>query len=181
MTATLKPLGMSEQDAAAAGPPDGKRQRRFRQTMLDMYRTPLPTAQDIDRLEQDVGPLPAAYAAFLMRTNGGIPHRSTLVTRDNERVVNFFFPLNHPPHFPDGLRAVRSLYAARVPAHMLPIASAGGGDLLLLGLAGERRGSIHYWDHDLECDDDDAADYFDNVECVAGSIDALLDRLCELG
>lgn len=180
MTATIKPLGMSEQDAAAAGPPDDRRQRRFRQTMLDLYRTPLPTAEDIGRLEQDVGPIPAAYAAFLLRTNGGMPHPSPLLTRDNARVVNFFFPLNHPPSFTDGLQAVRSLYATRVPAHTLPIASAGGGDLLLIGLAGERRGRIYYWDHDLECDADDAADYFDNVECVAGSIDTLLDRLCEL-
>ena len=179
MTAIIEPLGMSEQAAAAAGPPDGKRQRRFRQTMLDMYRTPLPTAADIARLERDVGPLPAAYAAFLMRTNGGTPRPAIIVTRDNERVVNFFFPLNHPPSFTQGLRAVRDLYAARVPAHMLPIASAGGGDLLLLGLAGAQPGAIHYWDHDLECDDDDAADYVDNVECVAPSIDALLTLLCE--
>lgn len=60
-------------------------------------------------------------------------------------------------------------YNDRYPNVMLPIASAGGGDLLLLGLKGEYRSKIYYWDHNFEAEKS-GANYFENVTFISNCL-----------
>ena len=48
---------------------------------------------------------------------------------------------------------------------MLPIASTGGGDHLLLGWRGEFKSKIYYWDHELESEGS-GENYFENIKFV---------------
>ena len=144
-----------------------------------MYDAPVPTEEDLSELEILVGTLPAEYRSFLAKHNGGEPEPNILVTPDNELVINYFLPLNAPRGYYACLYRYREVYEGRVPRGMLPIASAGGGDLILIQLVGPDQGKIYYWDHELECEAD-AFDYYENIELLAGSFNELLDRLCHV-
>ena len=70
------------------------------------------------------------------------------------------------------------MYEDRYPDVMLPIASTGGGDLLLIGLEGEYKSKIYYWDHNLEAEDS-GGKYFYNITYVANDLNSFLDQLYE--
>ncbi len=105
---------------------------------------------DLQRFERRLGlVLPEDYKAFLLLNNGG---RTTLYVLRAGNVgpviVNDFFGLD--PGSPLDLDDNVLSYKGRVPAGFLPFANDPGGNVFLLALADENRGSVFFWDHERE-------------------------------
>ncbi|RUR67498.1 SMI1/KNR4 family protein [Variovorax guangxiensis] len=173
----FRKLGLSEVEIEAQARAGSRLDRRTSKAYRSMYETGNPTDEDIKELENVVGAVPEDYKAFLKSHNGGIPSATLLKTRSNERVINSLLALKAPLGFGDSIGARMKVYDGRVPEKTFPIASAGGGDLVLLNTASGNLGEILYWDHNFESDEDDASDYFDNTEVVAASFSEFLNKL----
>jgi hypothetical protein len=82
--------------------------------------------------------------------------------------------LTSPKGFEESIDSYLQCYRERIPTSTLPIASAGGGDLLLIDLG--TSGAINYWDHNFEGELVQGK-YYANVEQVAASFNDLLEAL----
>ena len=172
---TFKKLGYSSDEIAAEESRGNKFGQKAARTWLAMYNTPPPVESDFRNLETQFGSLPKDYRDFLQTHNGGIPSQTNLRTKSNIRVVDNFLALTAPRGFYDSIANYISIYSRRIPSGTVPIASAGGGDLLLLDVNAASYGRILYWDHNLEADDPDlATGHHENTEEVASSFTELL-------
>lgn len=146
-------------------------------------KSPLTEAVVAD-FESEIGAaLPADYRAFLLANNGGssdhdrftvrwsTPPHSDPITRE---VLDYFRSLGEGAL--DMRKALRA-FSGRVPDGALPVATDPFGNQILLGLAGDHRGRVYFWLHDLppEMDETDPA----NLGVVADSFDAFLAGLRE--
>jgi hypothetical protein len=75
-------------------------------------------------------------------------------------------------------------YKDRMPDTIIPIGDDGGGNQICLGIKGTERGSVFYWDHDNEWDEDDYLEEygepmpperkFQNVQLIADSFEGFI-------
>jgi hypothetical protein len=75
----------------------------------------------------------------------------------------------------------------RMPETIIPIGDDGGGNKVCLGIKGDERGKVYYWDHNNEWDEDDYLEEygmpmppeakFQNVCLVAESFEDFIQRL----
>ena len=100
-------------------------------------RVPPVTERDIVAAESQLGVgIPETYRTFLKATNGGQAvdgHFSNMVG------VQAFLGLG------DMVNNHKALHD-RIPADMVPIATAEGGNSVLI----DGRGAVYFWDHELE-------------------------------
>jgi hypothetical protein len=112
-------------------------------------------------LEKKLGvSLPADYRTLLLTSNGGVVDerneffplgdmRSRAVF-DEGFLLDTFFPAKDT-EYPDGeLWNVIECFRGRIPAHTIPVAENGCGDLILLGIKGRDIGVVYAWDHEHE-------------------------------
>ena len=133
------------------------------------HREP-PAARDlVSRLENEIGhPLPDSYRRYLLEQDGGW-------VADNDTALHTIFGLGDVP-------AVRSMwkklktYAGRVPPWSLPVASDVYGNLFIISLRPEEAGTVWFWDHEEEADEDEPPSE-DNVELRAADWLTFLDRI----
>lgn len=98
--------------------------------------------QDIALFEQLVGyPLPADYAEFLLKFNGGIPSNGIL---NENMVIDYFFALKADYDEYQLSHQFQSWAEYMAPINAIPIATAPNGDYFILV---EDRG-IFYFEHD---------------------------------
>lgn len=174
---TFKRLGLSQAEIEAQARAGNKFKEKAAKVWIAMHEMVGPDEGEIANFEATAGKLSQDFRQFLKEHNGGIPSLRLLKTRDNERVIEAFLALKAPKGFSDSIAHAIEVYGNRIPRGTIPIASAGGGDLLLLNLDPGRFGEVLYWDHNLESDEDDASDYFDNTEVVASSFSELLGKI----
>jgi SMI1 / KNR4 family (SUKH-1) len=85
-------------------------------------------------------PIPETYRSFLAVTDGGQPIQSHF----SEMVgVQEFLGL-------DDLIKYNSMLQGRIPAEMLPIATAEGGNLILMAASRDQEAAVYFWDHERE-------------------------------
>ena len=127
-------------------------------------------AEAIERLERHAGqPLPPDYRAYLSQHDGGR-------LEDNNEALNEVFGVG--PDAPEwaSMWAKLDLYADRVPKWLLPVASDAFGNLFAVSLRDQDKGSVWFWDHEREADEDEPpAD--DNIEYRSANWRAFLDSL----
>jgi hypothetical protein len=114
-------------------------------------QAPPAPAEAISRLEAKTGkPLPAAYQSYLRQQDGGR-------LEDNALAVSEVFGIG--PDAPDWANLWRKLktFSGRVPGWLLPVASDAFGNLFALSLRDNDYGSVWFWDHELEADEDEPA------------------------
>lgn len=122
--------------------------------------------------------LPKEYAEHLKKNVGETPNPSSFeVPGEGDTSVQYFFPLISK-NKTDTIAYKLKNYAGRVPAEMLPIGTDPGGNLILLSVAGPKRGAVFFWDHELEADDEEQP-YYDNIKQVADSFPGFLASLHE--
>lgn len=117
--------------------------------------------------------LPAEYRDFLLKHNGGKPQLNIF---SDDRVINYFFAIKTLLRDHYAIQWYMDMYQDRYPHGMLPIASAGGGDLILIGLSHDQASKIYYWNHHFEAEDH-AEDYWDNITFIADSFSQFLNQL----
>ncbi|QEL19489.1 SMI1/KNR4 family protein [Limnoglobus roseus] len=119
-----------------------------------------------DRLvafESELGAsFPDEYRAFLLQHNGGVPNRGTfnIPGEDGgERPFHCFFALHDAPwndSTPEGSQgfplqaALADFRADGGPAEVLPVGKDWSGSYVCVGLAGNDRGQVLYYDHGTE-------------------------------
>lgn len=126
------------------------------------------TEQDLLSFEKGIDlKLPEDYKEFIIRNNGGYPTLTKFLftdTRGNpsESLVDYFFPVGT-----DFMYNVGALYdfmksEDRLPNGMLPIAYDPFGNMVCISLSGEAHGSVYFWDHELEFEEN-------NLSIIANS------------
>ncbi|WP_111882793.1 SMI1/KNR4 family protein [Paracidovorax anthurii] len=174
MNIQLKKLGLSEEEMKDLENRGFGIPKKMQRTMLEMHSTVLPLDEHENYLFKQFN-VPKDYKEFLLENNGGIPIENVFKTISNERVVNCFLALMAPRGFEDSIGKYLEKYKDRIPENLLPIASAGSSDLVLVGANG--LDGVYYWDHNLESDEDDASNYYENIEKVANSFSEFLHLL----
>jgi hypothetical protein len=89
--------------------------------------------------------------------------------RHEDSTVHWFLSL-YDGEYSNLERRIRSLNE-RIPPDTLPIANDSFGNAILLGLHGDRRGKVYFWDHEEEPDNQPD---WSNVSLVADSFDAFM-------
>lgn len=136
------------------------------------------TEERLARFEARIGQvLPADYRAFLLRHNGGRPVPATFVISAEEGTdtLHHTYGLHDGPSY-FNLEHAYETHQGRVPAGLLAIADDPGGNAICLGIGGEHRGGVYFWDHEREAEEE-APPSFDNVTPVAPSFAAFLAAL----
>jgi cell wall assembly regulator SMI1 len=121
--------------------------------------------------------LPDDYREFLLHYNGGKPKPSSfqlaLRTEPNtDSLVHWFLSLHDGEH--SNLERNIKIMTGRLPSDTLPIADDPFGNVVLLGLHGEIRGKVYFWDHEREPDDEPD---WSNIDLVAESFDSFMSGL----
>jgi hypothetical protein len=127
-------------------------------------------AGDIIELEENLGsPLPADYRNFLLCTNGVVLKPNVLTDNTNVGVQQFLALAKGA----DGLLAVRKAYEGRLPADLLPIAYAAGGNLICISILS---GKVQFWDHEREAEEGQPPTT-ENLTLLSDSFDQFFDSL----
>jgi hypothetical protein len=104
---------------------------------------------EVAAFEAEIGAtLPDDYRQFLLRSNGGS-------LGDKYEVVEQYVVIGSVGGFREGysLRSARACYQGtpvRIPRALVWIMDDPGGNAICLGLTGEHRGKVYFWDHDEE-------------------------------
>lgn len=133
--------------------------------------TQAPASEElIQRLERQAGqPLPPGYREFLRQHDGG-------PLDVNDKAVDEIFGLGDDvPDFANMWQQLET-YRDRVPPWLLPVASDSFGNLFALSLRPEDYGSVWFWDHEKEADEDEPPAE-DNIRRVAPDWPTFLDAL----
>ncbi|WP_412538613.1 SMI1/KNR4 family protein [Longispora sp. K20-0274] len=115
------------------------------------------------------GVLPEDYRAYLLQQDGG------RLTSNNEAVREIFGVGDVPDYA--SIWAKIETYEGRVPAWLLPVAGDAFGNLFCLSLRDTDHGSVWFWDHEGEPEDDDDAPTEDNLTFKAKTWQEFLDSL----
>ncbi len=132
----------------------------------------------VTAFETEIGQrLPDDYRAFLLHYNGGRPAQRgfQFARRANfhvHAVVHWFLSL-HDGEASNLEHTARALHR-RIPPDTLPIANDPYGSFVLLGLGGESRGKVYFWDHERLAA---GPPEWSNVDLVADSFDGFLRQL----
>ena len=154
--------------------------------IIDSY--PATTNADLIRCEHEIGrSIPEPYRNFLQKHNGGVPDLACFAYVDMDygnpigTYVRAFFGVHErgsETHDSLSYCAETWLNRNRVPHDLFPVAVDGGGNLILLGAEGEKKGKMYFWDHNWEADDGEPPTYR-NVHPLADSFEAFLSMLHE--
>lgn len=159
----------------------------------------VPMSEDeISALESTLpGQFPASYGAFL-KTYGAAsfgeyidfepiePLPATISSTGKGHISHFYGAKSS--RYKDNMSLERNfrVYRGRMPESLIPIGNDGVGNQICLGVDGDERGKVYFWDHHDEWDEDDYLDSgepvppdlkFSNVYQIADSFDDFLQRL----
>ena len=125
------------------------------------YRDRRPPASTdlVARLEEHVRrALPPPYRDYLLEQDGGRVF-------DNSEALQQILGLGDLPEFAS-LWHKLEVYADRVPYWLLPVATDAFGNLFAVSLRDEDNGSVWFWDHEEEADEDEPPTE-DNIKLMA--------------
>ncbi|MFD3162899.1 SMI1/KNR4 family protein [Herpetosiphon sp. NSE202] len=141
--------------------------------------------QAVAAFEQELGcRLPEDYRAFLLEHNGGQPELTVFnmhsnLMPDDQSIIHYFLSLDPAAESSEIRQVIRTYtkYETRIPAELLPIAHDLGGNLICLGIRGEQRGKVYFWDHEFELEAEEMGDLYYNVSCCSPSFQAFVESL----
>ncbi|EIB99112.1 SMI1/KNR4 family protein [Pantoea sp. Sc1] len=135
--------------------------------------------QDIVNVENQLSiKLPDSYREFLKKYNGGYPQPDGFDFADGEdgSSVDKFLEVSDSKN--EGLINYFNTYKERIPKNYIPIAKDPGGNLILIGINGEKA-EVYFWDHENEADDGDVPG-MQNMHLVALNLDDFINNLYEI-
>lgn len=146
---------------------------------LELERTGPPlSAQDLEEFEERVGvTLPDEYRQFLLTVNGGWAttdfHHP--LTADGDFGIDCLYGIGIEDEYRSMERSLEA-YEGRYPSEFLPVGEDPGGNLVLIQWRGDDVGSIHFWDHEEEADEDEPATHR-NLTRISDGFAAYLEEL----
>lgn len=100
----------------------------------------------ISQVEERIGmTMPRAYKSFLAEHNLSAVAPNRVVCGNEAFNISYFFGVGGDSHA--NLVDQFAIYSGRVPPNTVPIAMAGGGNIVLLDTS---NGAILFWDHESE-------------------------------
>jgi hypothetical protein len=101
---------------------------------------------------------PDDYRRFLLTCNGGTPETNEfdIPATENGSGINYFYSILGTDQDGDLLRE-QYLLTGRLPHGVIGIGDAEGGNLVCLSLRAQDHGTVFFWDHELEAENDAAA------------------------
>ena len=158
--------------------------------VIDDKRPPAPL-NSLDRFESQIGQrLPEDYRDFLLRCNGGYAAGAVVFQGPTpeghaaDACPNHIGGFREEGHF--SLVAARENYQTdevRIPEALLWIMDDPFGNAMCLGLTGQHRGRIYFWDHENEPDPetwDGKVETAGNINLLANSFTAFVGGLQRL-
>lgn len=147
-----------------------------------MEQENLLTAADLNLLEDKLFiKLPDDYKMFLLKHNGGHPHKNVYPLIDkrlsDDGDVAWFFAFYEGEY--ENLLIEIDRYVDRVPKWFMPIARGSGGDLICLITKGDEYGKLYFWDHNWEAEDGEEV-RTDNIYLIANNFSDFINSLYEL-
>ena len=140
-------------------PKSGSSEARRPTTVTYRDRRPPASTHLVARLERHVRrALPPAYRDYLLEQDGGR-------LCDNSEAIKQILGLGDLPEFAS-LWHKLDVYADRVPYWLLPVATDEFGNLFAVSLRDEDNGSVWFWDHEQEADEDEPPTE-DNIKLMA--------------
>lgn len=120
--------------------------------------------------------LPVQYRSHLIRFNGDRPTKNIFnIEKKGESVLNRLFSLVSK-RMEETLPYQINQYRNRIPSEMIPIGNDPGGNLILLALRGPKRGTIFFWEHDFESEEDSQSNY-DNITEISNNFSDFMQAL----
>jgi len=119
--------------------------------------------------------LPAEYALFLERVNGGEPDKNEITVNNTIMNIIHFFGITakNRMNLLGGL-----IYRQEYPKRMIPIAETSEYDLIVMSLQSKDRGKVYHWDARYESEITDPENVgSDNLTLLANSFDEFLGML----
>lgn len=131
--------------------------------------------EELASLEEQLGiALPDEYRAFLAETNGADAVETGYLP-GTDFGVETLFGVDPDQGWRDLVGYV-SILEGRIPPGTLPIGGDDFGNVFLLSLDGPRQGTVWFWNHELESEEDEEPNW-DNISHVEDSFTSLLQRL----
>lgn len=100
----------------------------------------------ISKITNILGVIPSDYLDLLTKYNVTLLSENEIRTDEIRTKIEYFFGEMPEQNIFD-LEWNFDMYMGRMPEHMIPIAEAGGGNLICLY---KKNGGIYYWDHEDE-------------------------------
>jgi hypothetical protein len=121
--------------------------------------------------------LPEEYRRFLLDFNGARPspacfHLALRAGPYTDSVVDYFLSVDVADEL--NIDTVLGWLQGRKPPALLPIATDPGANYVMLGIEGDVRGKVYFWDHDHEPQNETG---WSNIDLIADSFDAFMSGL----
>ena len=169
----IKRLAVDDEELAYLKSHPTKKNNKFLKYQLYLLAHAQVTDEEIQTFQTEYAiDLPIEYQLFLKQHNGGRPTLDCF----GDEVINYFYGLLD---WKDSFDSIQHAMSDRYPKSMLPLASIGGDDHLLLGWRDEFKSKIYYWDHELE-HEESGENYFENIKFVANGLHEFLEMLYDL-
>lgn len=138
---------------------------------------PIGGSEDVQNFETFVGSkLPRDYKEFLVKHNGGSPQQPNEVKGHSGASVRSFLGINGESG--RDLYKVLENYSGRIPKNTIPIAEDGCGNLLVMSLEKANYGSVYFWDHELEVEEEDEViDNPPNITRLANNFSEFFEKM----
>ena len=150
-------------------------------------KSPPAPADKLARFEADIGhTLPDDYRYFLINCNGGYVGGRYWYRGKNPEGQEVEAGVHHIGGFRDescfSLSWTRDCYEGRIPDELIWINDDPFGNAICLGIAGDHRGRVFFWDHENEPDEDwnGSVDTAGNITLIANSFTEYVAGLREL-
>lgn len=128
--------------------------------------------KEVDELQRRLGrQLPVEYRQFLVRGNVFVPDSNRITGQGMIGSVVKFLGVSLDPT--EDLHATMETYVDRVPVNAIPVALAGGGNLVCIDLV---TGATYLWDHENEAVEGEEPD-FRNMHLLAESFSRFVDAM----
>jgi hypothetical protein len=163
---------------------------------IEDAETPL-KLQEIEQVEKKLNiVLPLAYKNFLLKYNGGRPEPAGFdivwledrINSETRRecsedwrssMVDWFLSI-YEGEYSNFMEYNLVDFEGRIPRETVAIAHDPGGNLVLLGVAGEQTGKVLFWVKDYEnWEGDDSVEnipWYDNIGLIANSFDEFINE-----
>jgi cell wall assembly regulator SMI1 len=142
--------------------------------------------EDITKFEEEIGyELPEDYKKFLLEHNGGRPSPEgfSFEYRDSKKsssLLDFFYGIQGETEEHYDLATNNQDFKGRIPSDMLVIACDQAGNQICLGLFGNVKGKIYFWDHEEEAVSEGDPPVYGNLYFIANSFSEFVNGLSDL-